>query len=201
MTAGLLGVAIFAIAAGVWTISTYNVLVKLHHDIENAFASVDVAAKKRYDLVPNLVACVKGYMEHERALLAEVVELRTRAQAGGMTEGAQVEYSDRMSAMLSRMMLLTEGYPELKADGQFLNLQRTLTELEEQLSATRRFFNSAVTRYNEKVQSIPTNLVAPRLGFPHRTRFQIDAAEQASPEMDLSAPSARPELMPQVDQR
>jgi LemA protein len=181
----LAGTAIAMLAAA-WTAVTYNDLVLRRNRVDNAFASVDVAAKKRYDLVPALVACVRGYMAHERTLLEEVTRLRTRAQAPGRPEVARLEDSDRMSGMLSRMMLLSEGYPDLKADAQFLHLQRTLAELEEQLSAARRFFNTAVRQYNDRVQSVPANLIAPRLGFGTREWFRIGVDERGAPGLDLT---------------
>jgi LemA protein len=180
---------VLALVAAAWVAATYNGLVRRRNRVNNAFASVDVAAKKRYDLVPALVACVRGYMDHERALFEEVVRLRTAAQAGGVPEAARLEASDRMSALLSRMMMLSEGYPELKANGQFLHLQRTLTELEEQLSAARRFFNTAVTQYNDRVQSVPASLIAPGMGFGSREWFQIADVERAAPELDLEPSS------------
>jgi LemA protein len=187
MTILLVG-AVLALGATAWVAATYNDLVRRRNRVDNAFASVDVASKKRYDLVPALVACVRGYMEHEGALLEEVVRLRAAAQAAGVPEAERLVATDRMSAMLSRMMMLSEGYPELKANGQFLHLQRTLTELEEQLSAARRFFNTAVTRYNDRVQSMPARLIAPGLGFGSREWFQIAEGERAAPALDL-APS------------
>jgi LemA protein len=183
--------AVLVIGTAAWTVATYNDLVQRRNRVNNAFASVDVAAKKRYDLVPALVACVRGYMDHERTLLEEVVRLRTRAEEGDLPKPERLETTDQMTGLLSRMMMLSEGYPDLKADGEFMHLQRTLTELEEQLSAARRFFNTAVTQYNDKVQSVPTNLIAPRLGFGSREWFQVDMAERAAPRVDVG-PSAVP---------
>jgi LemA protein len=177
---------LLGLAAALWLVATYNALVRRRNGVENAFASVDVAAKKRYDLVPNLVGCVRAYVAHERGLLEEVVRLRNRAGREDLPPSERLQNSDRMSAMLSRMMMLVEGYPDLRADAQFLHLQRTLTELEEQLSAARRFFNTAVTQYNDAVEAFPTNLLAPRLGFGSRDPFRIDAAERSVPAADLS---------------
>jgi LemA protein len=188
MSIVLMGTAL-ALLASAWTVAAYNGLVRRRNQIHNAFSSVDVAAKKRYDLVPALVACVRGYMEHERTLLEEIVRLRSAAQTAGVPEATRLEATDRMSAMLSRMMMLSEAYPDLKADGQFLHLQRTLTELEEQLSAARRFFNTAVTQYNDRVQSVPVSLIAPALGFGSREWFHITDGERSAPALDL-APSA-----------
>jgi LemA protein len=196
MTIVLTGVLLVA-AALAWVAATYNDLVRRRNRIDNAFASVDVAAKKRYDLVPALVACVRGYMDHERTLLEEIVRLRSAAQAAGVPAAARLEATDRMSGMLSRMMMLSEGYPELKASDQFLHLQRTLTELEEQLSAARRFFNTAVTQYNDRVQSVPASLIAPGLGFGSREWFQIADGERAAHVLDLGPSSGMPESLQQ----
>jgi LemA protein len=188
---------VLSVGAVAWVAATYNGLVRRRNRIDNAFAAVDVAAKKRYDLVPALVACVRGCMEHERVLLAEVVRLRAATQAAGVPQAAWLEATDRMSGMLSRLMMLSEGHPELKADGQFLHLQRTLTELEEQLSAARRFFNTAVTQYNDSVLSIPTRLIAPGLGFGSREWFQIAAGERAAHALDLARSTGVPQSLQQ----
>jgi LemA protein len=193
----LLGGTVLAAVAITWALATYNDLVRRRNRIDNAFASMDVAAKKRYDLVPALVACVRGYMDHERTLLEEIVRLRAAAVAGGVPAAAKVAATDRMSGMLSRMMMVSEGYPELKANGQFLHLQRTLTELEEQLSAARRFFNTAVMQYNDRVQSLPASLIAPGLGFGSREWFHIAENERAARAPDLAPSPPVPEPLQQ----
>ena len=185
--AGLIGAA--------WGMSVYNRLIARRNAIDNAFATIDVISKKRYDLVPNLVACVKGYVAHEKAVLEEIVALRSRAETPGLPEADRMVASNAMTAMLMGFMGLTENYPRLQADSQFLHLQRSLVELEEQLSAARRFFNTAVTRYNTTLQSMPTVLIAGRLGFDGREWFQALPAERVVPVVSMSSlPTDNPDL-------
>jgi LemA protein len=180
--------------AGAWTWTTYNRLIERRNRVENAFASVDVAAKKRYDLVPNLVACVKGYVAHEQRVIEEAARLRQLALNGHLSQAASIVACDEMTRLTGRLMAISEAYPDLKASEQFLHLQRTLTELEEQLSAARRFFNTAVTQYNTLLQTMPTPLIAPRLGFAERQWFQIGDAERAAIRVELFRSAETPDF-------
>jgi LemA protein len=174
-----------AVVAAAWTWTTYNRLIQRRNRVENAFASVDVAARKRYDLVPNLVACVKGYAAHEQHVMEQATQLRQLALKGHLSQAASLVASDEMTRLTGRLMAISEAHPDLKASDQFLHLQRTLTELEEQLSAARRFFNTAVTQYNTMLQTMPTPLIASRLGFDEREWFQIGEVERAAIRVEL----------------
>jgi LemA protein len=176
-------VAIVAAAAG-WLIVVYNGLVRLRNGAQNAFATVDVQLKQRCDLVPNVVAAVKGYMQHERQLLERLTALRTLAVGGGLSDQKRLGIDTQMSGLLQRLMLQVENYPELKANQNMELLQRTLNEIEAQIGAARRTYNACVTDLNNALQSFPTNLVAPGLGFTEKPLFEAAAADRAVPDVN-----------------
>ena len=155
----------------------YNGLVSRRNGVDNAFASLDAALQKRFDLIPNLVAAVKGYAAHESDLFARVASLRAEAQ----TARGRLQADGEMTALLPQVMALAEGYPQLKASANFLHLQATLTEIEEQLSAARRAFNAAVTDYNTAIQSFPGNVLANQFGFVQRDLFSCADDARAVP--------------------
>lgn len=173
------GNALLALIAviGLFLVIIYNNLVRKRNRCENAFAGIDVQLKKRYDLIPNLVSTVKGYAQHERETLDAVMEARAKALQGGSTN-QRVDNENMVGAALSRLLMLQESYPNLKANTQFTMLQRSLNEVEEQLSASRRTFNAAVNDYNDACESFPSNLVAGSFGFSRRSSFEINDAER-----------------------
>ena len=158
----------------------YNSLIGRKNQVLNVFGTIDALLKKRYDLIPNLVATVRGYMQHERTLLAEVTELRSKAMSEHTSDDRKVELDSKVTKTLSRIMLAVENYPELKASENFMHLQRTLTELEEQISAARRAYNAAVTDYNNAVEMFPTNMVASIMKYKRRCFFEIAERERES---------------------
>ena len=162
-------------------IGMYNGLVSRRNAVDNSFASLDANLQKRFDLVPNLVATVQGYAKHERAVFDEVTRLR--AQAHGASPGARLQADSQMMPLVGQIMAVAESYPQLKASDNFLHLQRTLTELEEQISASRRSFNAAVNDYNTSVQSFPSSLIANSFGFKTRDFFATEAAARVAPTM------------------
>ena len=141
--------------------------------------------KRRYDLVPNLVACVTGYLNHERNALAEITTLRIKATGRGLSQDDALDIGGQAGRHLSRIMVAVEAYPQLRASENFLQLQRSLNEVEEQLAAARRSFNAAVTEYNNAVQMFPGNLVARIFGFRLRRLFEV--AEPERPAQDVHA--------------
>lgn len=168
-----------AIVALVMVVSLYNGLVARRNAVHNAFASTDAQLQKRYDLVPNLVATVKGYAAHERELLERVVQLRSQAMQSPDARTRQ-SADNQLSAALPQLMGLAESYPTLRASENFLHLQKSLNEIEEQLAAARRTFNACVTDYNNSVESFPSNILANMFGFAKTDWFQIsDNARQA----------------------
>ena len=172
-------VIIVAIVVVLFLISMYNNLVKLRNNRENAFANIDVQLKQRYDLIPQLVSTVKGYATHERELLEKVTAARTAAMsATGINDKIQAE--NALSSALAGLKVSVEAYPDLKANQNFLQLQAELSDIENKLAATRRFFNSATKELNNAVQTFPANLLAGIFGFHKEPMFEIPREERAA---------------------
>jgi len=168
----ILGVlAVIAIAI----ISMYNGLIKLKNRVDEAWSDIDVQLKRRYDLIPNLVETVKGYASHEQSTLEKVIQARNMAmtaQSGG-DAAKQAEAENMLSGTLKSIFALAENYPDLKANQNFLELQRELTDTEDKIQASRRFYNGNVRDYNTKLEVFPTNMLAGILGFAKRAFFEI----------------------------
>ena len=172
-------VIIVAIVVVLFLISMYNNLVKLRNNRENAFANIDVQLKQRYDLIPQLVSTVKGYATHEREFLERVTAARTAAMsATGINDKIQAE--NALSSALAGLKVSVEAYPDLKANQNFLQLQAELSDIENKLAATRRFFNSATKELNNAVQTFPANLIAGMFGFHKEPMFEIPSEERAA---------------------
>ena len=168
-------------AIGVFFVILYNRIVALNERADQAFADVDVQLKQRRDLIPNLVETVRGYASHEKETLDAVVSARSAAAAAsGPAEKSEAE--GLLGAALGRLFALAEAYPDLKANTNFLELQRELADVENKLAAARRFFNNAVQEFNTIIQQIPGNFVAPMGGFKQRDFFEIPEASRASVE-------------------
>lgn len=175
---GSIGLWILIGLIALFAIVGYNRLVSLRNAVDKAFASIDAMAKKRYDLIPNLVATVSKYMEHERSTLTEITEMRARAVSGNISDDEKVMLDNRISKAMGGIMVAVENYPDLKANQNFLHLQASLNEVEEQLSAARRAYNAAVTDYNNAVQMFPSNVFAMIFNFKTRPLFEISARER-----------------------
>ena len=167
----------------------FNRLVRTRQMADEAWSGIDVQLKRRSDLVPNLVEAVKGYAAHERNVLDEVTRLRGAAQAVPINDvAARAQAEGALSAGLSRLIALSENYPDLKASANFLALQQQLSALEDDLQMARRYYNGAVRNMNVMVQSFPSNLIAGMFGFSARAFFELaDATERAVPTVDLTA--------------
>jgi len=161
----------------------YNSLVGKKNQVKNAFATIDVQLKKRHDLIPNLVAAVKQYMTHEAGLLTKVTQMRAQAQQGGISGKERVALENQISHAMGSIMVAVENYPDLKASENFVNLQGSLNEVEEQLSAARRAFNAAATDFNDAVEMFPTNLMARMMGYRTRPLFEIPQAQRENPDV------------------
>lgn len=157
---------------------SYNSLISKRNSAYKAFASIDAMSKKRYDLIPNLVATVQQYMKHERETLAQITEMRARATSGNISDEEKIDLDQKISKAVSGIMVAVENYPELKASSNFLQLQGSLNEVEEQLSAARRFYNAAVTELNNAIQMVPTNIVAGMFNFKTKQLFEITEQER-----------------------
>lgn len=156
----------------------YNTLVGHKNNVEKAFASVDVMLKKRYDLIPNLVSTVKTYMEHEQETLTRITALRSRALSTATPEDQRIELEDQLTQELSNLSIAFEAYPDLKANQSFLALQQSLNEIEEQISASRRFYNTAVTSYNNLIEMFPSNILANMMRCQRKQVFAAAANER-----------------------
>ena len=162
-----------AIAVIVIAILIYNGLISKKNQVKNVFGTIDALLKKRYDLIPQLVAAVKAYMQHERSLLNEITEARAKAVSGRLSDDEQVLLDNTVSKMLGSIMVAVENYPDLKANESFMHLQRTINEIEEQISAARRAYNAAVMSFNNAVEMFPTSIVASIMGYRARSYFEI----------------------------
>jgi LemA protein len=169
-------IAVILLLPVLYGVVQYNGLVSLRNCIRDAWADIDTELKRRYDLIPNLVATVKGYAAHERAALERVTELRNRCVAH--TEPGTDHQADEQQLVdgLKRLLVLAEGYPELKADRQFLKLQQELVNTEDRIQAARRFYNGNVRDYRVKCESFPSNLVAGIFGFRPADYFNVEPA-------------------------
>ena len=179
MTLIIIGAVVLVIL--LYFVGVYNGLVRLRNNRENAFANIDVQLKQRHDMIPQLVSTVKGYASHEKTLLEEVTRARTAAMnATGINDKVQAE--NALSAALAGLKVSVEAYPELKANTNFQQLQTEIADIENKLSATRRFFNSATKELNVGVQSFPANLIAGMFGFHAEPMFEIPQTERAAME-------------------
>jgi LemA protein len=156
----------------------YNSLVKKKNQVNNAFASVDVQLKKRYDLIPNIVNTVKSYATHEKEILNQLTKMRSRAINPNISNQEKIEWDKETKQVLGNIMMICENYPELKANENFFQLQRTLNEVEEQISASRRYYNTSVTEFNNAIMIFPTNIVAAIMGFKKEIFFRATETER-----------------------
>ena len=167
------------VAIAIWLFITYNGLVSLRQRVAQAFGDIDVQLKQRHDLLPNLVETVKGYACHERGTLEAVIQARNAAvNAHGPSE--QVASENVLSGAVGRLMALGESYPDLKASANFQALQSELSDIENKLAASRRFFNNAVSEYNAAIGSIPAVLFASRAGFKEQPFFDVGETQRQS---------------------
>ncbi len=155
-----------------WMISLYNRLVKLRNRRENAFADIDVQLRQRHDLIPQLVETVKGYAAHEKDLLLRVTEARNAAMNAGSID-AKIVAEQQLTSALQGLKVQVEAYPDLKANQNFLQLQEELSDIENKLAASRRFFNAATTEYNNAVESFPGNIIAGSFKFKREIMFDL----------------------------
>lgn len=175
---------IVIVVALLFVVGIYNGLVTRRNQVENAFAGIDVQLKKRYDLIPNLVEAVKGYMQHEKEVLARVIELRNKSYST-LTDEEKNDLDNGMQTIANGLRVTVEKYPDLKASENVMMLQRSLNETEEQLAAARRSYNAAVLEYNNSLQTIPSNIFANMFGFTRRNFFEAKAEERNNVNVNL----------------
>lgn len=170
---GILAVLLFLF------IIIYNGLVRLRNQVKNAWAQIDVQLKRRYDLIPNLIETVRGYMKHERETLESVTKARNLAQQlSGGSVGARSKAETELSSALARLLVVVEAYPDLKANQNFLALQEELTSTENKISFSRQFYNDSVLRINNQTQMFPSNIVASMTSFKAEEFFEVTVAEE-----------------------
>lgn len=172
---------IFLIILGVVTVIAvlmYNSLIGKKNQVDNIFAGVDAVLKKRFDLIPNLVASVAQYMEHEKSTLVKVTELRAQAMKPGISDDQKIALDAKLTAALGSITVAMEAYPDLKANENVMHLQRSLNEAEEQISAARRAYNQAVTDLNNAIEMFPTNMMAGWMNLQRKTVFEITTTER-----------------------
>ena len=172
----LIAVAVIAL----WLVLAFNGLVRRRFRVREAWSDIDVQLKRRYDLIPNLVETVKGYMAHERGVFEKVTEARTRAMGAG-TKEEKLGAENVLSGTLKTLFAVSENYPDLKANANFLDLQRELADTENKIQAARRFYNTNVMALNTKIDAFPTNLIASSFGFSKIEFFGIDSQAEKEP--------------------
>ncbi len=169
-------IMVIIIVAIVWMVAVYNGLIRLKNRVDEAWSDIDVQLKRRYDLIPNLIETVKGYAKHEKETFLKVVEARNvamSAQENGDAK-AQAEAENMLSSTLKSIFALAENYPDLKANQNFLELQRELSDTENKIQASRRFYNGNVRDFNTKIELFPNNIVARLLKFKPRDFFEVE---------------------------
>lgn len=166
----------------VFVITTYNSLVSLRNRVKDQWAQIDVVLKKRADLIPNLVETVKGYAKHESETLEAVVEARNKVVSAKNPE-EEIKANNELSAGLSRLLVVVEQYPELKANENFKDLQTNLKTCEDDISHARQFYNDMVLTYKNKIEMFPSNIIAGMFGFRPESFFEASEAERETPEV------------------
>ena len=164
------------VVVAIYVISVYNSLKTIENRVENAWSQIDVQLQRRFDLIPNLVEAVKGYMDHENETLTKIAELRT-SWANASTVHEKAELDNQLSGALKTIMAVSENYPELKANQNFSELQEELRNTENKISYARQFYNDSVTMYNTKIELFPANIVASMFRFNAEELFKTDSEE------------------------
>jgi len=171
---------------GLWVIGTYNGFIKFRNSVEEAFSTMDVYMKKRYDLIPNLVETVKGYAAHEAGTFEKVTQARNMASSATTVEG-KLEGENMLSGALKSLFAVAEAYPELKANTNFLDLQGQLQKVEEDIANARKYYNAVVKEFNTKIEMFPGNILAGMFGFARKPLFEVnEEAERERVEVKFS---------------
>ena len=168
----------------IYALSLYNAFIRLSNRIKEAFSTMDVYLKKRWDLIPNLVETVKGYAKHEKDTLKEVVELRNTSYEK-MSDEEKIKTNEQLSNNITKIMALAEDYPELKASDNFKDLNKQLTKVEDEIANSRKYYNGVVRIYNNKVEMFPSNIFAKIFGYNSKTMFEASADERENVKIEL----------------
>lgn len=178
----LVVVGAIILVPAIFVIATYNTLVALRNHIQDAWSNIDTELKRRYDLIPNLVATVKGYAAHEKEVFERVTQLRAQCMASQGRPQEQAVDENQLVAALQKMMGVVENYPQLKADQNFLKLQQELVNTEDRIQAARRFFNGNVRDYRNKCQMFPSSIIAGMFGFQPQDYFNVSPSVREVPD-------------------
>ena len=185
---------IIAIISLIYFLVTYNSLIKLNNKVKEAFSTMDVYLKKRWDLIPNIVETVKGYAKHEKETYEEIVNLRNNNYED-MSNEDKIKANQKINSSITKLMALAEAYPELKASDNFLSLSDDLNQIEDEIAQSRKYYNAVVRLYNNKVEMIPSNIVAKMFasnivasitGYKTKLMFEARSEERENVKVDLS---------------
>ena len=168
----------------IYALAIYNSFVQLNNKVKEAFSTMDVYLKKRWDLIPNIVETVKGYAKHEKTTLTEVVELRNSAYEK-MSDQEKIKTNEQLSSGINKIMALAEAYPELKANENFKDLSNQLTKIEDDIANSRKYYNGVVRIYNNKVEMFPSNIFAGLFGYKSKAMFEASANERENVKVEL----------------
>ena len=160
-----------------WFVLTYNMFVRLKNSLNEAFSTMDVYLKKRWDLIPNLIETVKGYVEHEKTTFENVVQLRNTAYSN-LPDNEKIDLNNQLSSSLAKLLAVAENYPDLKANQNFIDLSGQLSQIESDIANSRKYYNAIVKEYNNAVQTIPSNIVAAICQIKTAKMFEIDEAQR-----------------------
>ena len=170
-------VVVIIVIIGLYVLSLYNKLVSLTNKIEEAFSTMDVYLKKRWDLIPNLLETTKGYMKHEKEVLTELTDLRKKGY-DKLSNEEKIQTNEKMSTGLEKLMAVAENYPDLKANTNFQQLNSNLTKVEEDIANARKYYNGTVRTYNDTVEMFPSNIIAKKFGYTTKEMFEVDEKER-----------------------
>lgn len=168
----------------IYAFALYNNFVKLNNKVKEAFSTMDVYLKKRWDLIPNIVETVKGYAKHEKDTLEEVVELRNSTY-DKMSDDEKIKTNEQLSSSISKIMVLAEAYPDLKANENFKNLSKELSKVEDDIANSRKYYNGVVRIYNNNVEMFPSNIFARLFGYKSKSMFEASANERENVKVEL----------------
>lgn len=167
-----------------YVFTTYNGLIRLRNKVEEGFSTMDVYLKKRWDLIPNLVETVKGYAKHEKETLEQVTNLRSGSY-DGMSDDEKIDVNNKLSQNITKLLAVAENYPDLKANDSFRDLTSQLSQIEEDIAQSRKYYNGTVRIFNDKVQMFPSNIIANMLGFKARKMFEAQEAERENVKVEF----------------
>lgn len=168
----------------IYALALYNSFVKLNNKVKEAFSTMDVYLKKRWDLIPNIVETVKGYAKHEKDTLKEVVELRNSTY-DKMSDEEKIKTNEQLSSGINKIIALAEAYPDLKANENFKDLSKQLTKVEDDIANSRKYYNGVVRIYNNKVEMFPSNIFAGLFGYKSKAMFETSANERENVKVEL----------------